>query len=91
MFYNRVIKENEFMPREKVLLLQAITALKRLGEEESIISFLVAQSKKNQSEMLVGVRERLVELRDKYSEDSYGREILSELLCDMEGGSSYGG
>ena len=52
MFYNRVIKENEFMPREKVLLLQAITALKRLGEEESIISFLVAQSKKTNRKCL---------------------------------------
>ena len=44
MIQNKVIRENEFMPREKILLLQTVSTLKRLGESEELIGKLESGS-----------------------------------------------
>lgn len=91
MFYNsKVIRENEFMPREKVLLLQVISALKRLGEDESVVQSLVSRTKEDKTVMLNGVLEQLTVLRDKYAEESYGYEVLSNVIRDLNGGEKHG-
>lgn len=87
---NKVIKENEFMPREKILLLQTISVLKRLGESEELIGKLIEKTKCPKEEMLSGVAEQLTVLRDKYSEDSYGYEAIHEIISDMNGGEKHG-
>ena len=80
---NKAIKENEFMPREKILLLQTISVLKRLGEDEELVKKLIEKTKGPKEEMLEGVIEQLTVLRDKYSEDSYGHETLHAIIVDM--------
>lgn len=87
---NKAIKENEFMPREKILLLQTISVLKRLGEDEELVKKLIEKAKGPKEEMLEGIIEQLTILRDKYSEDSYGHEALHAIIVDMNGGEKYG-
>lgn len=86
MIQNNVIRENEFMTREKILLLQTVSTLKRLGEGEELIEQLLEKAKGEKEQMLTGVPEQLTVLRGKYREESYGYEALQRLIDDMNGG-----
>ena len=86
MIQNNVIRENEFMTREKILLLQTVSTLKRLGEGEELIEKLLEKAKGEKEQMLAGVPEQLTVLREKYREESYGYEALQRLIDDMNGG-----
>ena len=86
MIQNNVIRENEFMTREKILLLQTVSTLKRLGEGEELIEKLLKKAKGEKEQMLTGVPEQLTVLKGKYREESYGYEALQRLIDDMNGG-----
>ena len=86
MIQNKVIRENEFMPREKILLLQTVSTLKRLSESEELIQKLLEKAKDPKEEMLVGLREQLTVMQTKYTEESYGYEALQGLIDDLDGG-----
>ena len=86
MIQNNVIRENEFMTREKILLLQTVSTLKRLGEGEELIEKLLEKAKGEKGQMLAGVPEQLTVLKGKYREESYGYEALQRLIDDMKGG-----
>lgn len=86
MIQNNVIRENEFMTREKILLLQTVSTLKRLGEGEELIEKLLEKAKGEKEQMLTGVPEQLTVLKGKYREESYGYEALQRLIDDMNGG-----
>ena len=86
MIQNNVIRENEFMTREKILLLQTVSTLKRLGEGEELIEKLLKKAKGEKEQMLTGVPEQLTVLKGKYREESYGYEALQRLIDDMKGG-----
>lgn len=82
---NKVIEENKFMSREKVLLLQIVSTLKRLGEDEGLVQKLIEKTKGPKEEMLTGVAEQLTVIRDKYSKDSYGYTAIQEIISDING------
>ncbi len=86
MIQNKVIRENEFMPREKILLLQTVSTLKRLGESEELIQKLLEKAKGPKEEMLIGLKEQLTVMQGKYTEESYGCEVLQALIDDLNGG-----
>lgn len=86
MIQNKVIQENEFMPREKILLLQTVSTLKRLGGNDELIQKLLEKARGEKEQMLVGLPEQLTVLRDKYSVESYGYEVLQKLVDDLNGG-----
>lgn len=86
---NKVIKENEFMPREKILLLQTVSVLKSLGESEELIQKLIEKTKGEKGQMLECVVEQLTVLRDKYSVESYGYEAIHSIITDMNGGDKH--
>ena len=87
MIHNsKAISENEFMSRKKMLLLQTISTLKGLAEDEELVKMLVERSKGEESEMLSGVKERLMVLAEKYLEDSYGNEALNRIIADLRDG-----
>ena len=87
MIHNsKAISENEFMSRKKMLLLQTISTLKGLAEDEELVKMLVERSKGEESEMLAGVKERLMVLAEKYPEDSYGHEALNRIIADLRDG-----
>lgn len=86
MICNKAIRENEYAPRNKMLLLEAILALKGLKEENTTIEYLTGKAKESPEKMLEGVPERILFLRQKYPEDSYGYQRLTEILCDLSGG-----
>lgn len=85
---NKVIEENKFMSREKVLIFQIVSTLKRLGEEEDFVQKLIEKSKGPKEEMLAGVAEQLTVIRDKYSKDSYGYTAIQEIISDINGGKN---
>lgn len=76
MIQNKVIRENEFMPREKILLLQTVSTLKRLGESEELIGKLLEKAKGEKEQMLAGLPEQLTVMQEKYTEESYGYTTL---------------
>lgn len=86
MIQNKVIKENEFMPREKILLLQTVSTLKRLDEREELIQKLLEKAKGPKEEMLIGLKEQLTVMQGKYTEESYGYGALQKLIEDLNGG-----
>lgn len=86
MICNKAIRENEYVPRNKMLLLEAILALKGLKEENTTIQYLTEKAKESPERMLDGVPERILLLREKYPEDSYGYQRLTEILCDLNRG-----
>lgn len=86
MIQSKVIKENEFMSREKILLLQTVSTLKRLGGNDELVQKLLEKAKGEKEQMLVGLPEQLTVLRDKYSVESYGYEVLQKLVDDLNGG-----
>lgn len=86
MIQNKVIKENEFMPREKILILQTVSTLKRLGEREELIQKLLEKAKGPKDEMLIGLKEQLTVMQGKYTEESYGYGALQKLIEDLNGG-----
>lgn len=86
MIQSKVIKENEFMSREKILLLQTVSTLKRLGGNDELVQKLLEKAKGEQEQMLVGLPEQLTVLRDKYTVESYGYEVLQGLINDLNGG-----
>ncbi len=86
MIQNKVIRENEFMPREKILLLQTVSTLKRLGESEELIGKLLEKAKGEKEQMLAGLPEQLTVMQEKYTEESYGYTTLQRLIDDMNGG-----
>lgn len=87
MIHNsKAISENEFMSRKKMILLQTISTLKGLAEDEELVKMLVERSKGEESEMLSGVKERLMVLAEKYPEDSYGNEALNRIIADLRDG-----
>lgn len=67
MIQNKVIRENEFMPREKLLLLQTVSTLKRLGESEELIGKLLEKAKSEKEQMLAGLPEQLTVMQEKYT------------------------
>ena len=44
MFNSKAIEENEFMPKQKILLLRTVAVLKRLGGNEGLIEELVEKA-----------------------------------------------
>ena len=86
MIQNKVIRENEFMPRETILLLQTVSTLKRLGESEELIGKLLEKAKGEKEQMLAGLPEQLTVMQEKYTEESYGYTALQRLIDDMNGG-----
>lgn len=86
MIRDKVIRENEYVPKNKMLLLEAILALKGLKEDETTIQYLIGKAAEKPELMLTGIPEQIRILRDKYSEDSYGYQRLTEILCNLNGG-----
>jgi len=83
---NKVITENEFMQKTKILLLRAVAMLKRLGGNEELIEELVEKARKNDETMLDGLLEKLTELQSGYKEKSYAYCRLQEIIDEIEGG-----
>lgn len=83
---NKVITENEFMQKTKILLLRAVATLKRLGGNEELIEELVEKARKNDVTMLDGLLEKLTELQSGYKEKSFAYCRLQEIIDEIEGG-----
>ena len=86
MYFNgKVLRENGFMSREKLLLLQIIAALKELGTDERVINEMKRRIKLDKTEMLNGIVEELTVARRSYSVDTHGYEVISGLIAECEG------
>ena len=66
MLNSKAIEENEFMPKQKILLLRTVATLKRLGGNEGLIEELVEKARGKTEDMLVGLLEKLEALQQKY-------------------------
>ena len=84
---NKVITENEFMQKKKILLLRAVATLKRLGGNEELIEELVEKARKNDDSMLDGLLEKFTELQSGYREKSSAYCRLQEIIDEIEGGN----
>ena len=87
MFNSKAIEENEFMPKQKILLLRIVATLKRLGGNERLIEELVEKARGKTEDMLVGLLEKLESLQRKYREGSTGYCRLQEIIDELEGGN----
>ena len=87
MFNSKAIEENEFMPKQKILLLRTVAVLKRLGGNEGLIEELVEKARGKTEDMLVGLLEKLEALQQKYREGSTGYRKLQEIIDEIEGGN----
>jgi len=87
MFNSKAIEENEFMPKQKILLLRTVAVLKRLGGNEGLIEELVEKARGKTEDMLVGLLEKLESLQGKYREGSTGYCKLQEIIDELEGGN----
>lgn len=87
MFNSKAIEENEFMPKQKILLLRTVATLKRLGGNERLIEELVEKARGKTEDMLVGLLEKLESLQRKYRECSTGYCRLQEIIDELEGGN----
>ena len=87
MFNSKAIEENEFMPKQKILLLRTVATLKRLGGNERLIEELVEKARGKTEDMLVGLLEKLESLQRKYREGSTGHCRLQEIIDELEGGN----
>ena len=87
MFNSKAIEENEFMPKQKILLLRTVAILKRLGGNERLIEELVEKARGKTEDMLVGLLEKLETLQCKYREGSTGYRKLQEIIDEIEGGN----
>lgn len=81
------IKENGFMSDEKLALLVVMTTLKKLGENGQIIDEILDRSKREKGKMLDGLAEKLVPIRNKFSEESFGFESIQALINELNGGA----
>lgn len=82
---SKVIRENEFTPGEKILLLRIVATLKKLNENGELLEEVFARSKREPKEMLIGLDEELEKLQKGYNEQSYGYEALQALIDEMKG------
>ena len=87
MLNSKAIEENEFMPKQKILLLRTVATLKRLGGNEGLIEELVEKARGKTEDMLVGFLEKLEALQQKYREGSIGYRKLQEIIDEIEGGN----
>ena len=87
MFNSKAIEENEFMPKQKILLLRTVATLKRLGGNDGLIEELVEKARGKTEDMLVGLLEKLEALQQKYREGSTGYCKLQEIIDELEGGN----
>ena len=87
MFNSKAIEENEFMPKQKILLLRTVATLKRLGGNDGLIEELVEKARGKTEDMLVGLLEKLEALQQKYREGSTGYRKLQEIIDEIEGGN----
>lgn len=87
MLNSKAIEENEFMPKQKILLLRTVATLKRLGGNERLIEELVEKARGKTEDMLVGLLEKLEALQQKYREGSTGYRKLQEIIDEIEGGN----
>ena len=87
MLNSKAIEENEFMPKQKILLLRTVATLKRLGGNEGLIEVLVEKARGKTEDMLVGLLEKLESLQGKYREGSTGYCKLQEIIDELEGGN----
>lgn len=83
---SKVITENEFMQKRKIILLRAVATLKRLGGNESLIEELIERARRNDETMLDGLLEKLIELQSVYREKSSAYCRLQEIIDEIEGG-----
>ncbi len=83
---SKVIKENEFMQKKKILLLRAVAALKRIGGQDALIEELVEKAKRNDDGMLDGLLGKLTKLQGGYKENSIRYNYLQEIIEELEGG-----
>ncbi len=83
---SKVIKENEFMQKKKILLLRAVATLKRIGGQNALIEDLVEKARCNSTEMLDGLLEKLTKLQGGYKENSLRYNRLQEIIEELEGG-----
>ncbi len=83
---SKVIKENEFMQKKKILLLRAVATLKRIGGQEALIEELVEKAKRNDDGMLDGLLGKLTKLQGGYKENSIRYNYLQEIIEELEGG-----
>ncbi len=87
MLNSKAIEENEFMPKQKILLLRTVATLKRLGGNESLVEELVEKARGNGEDMLDGLLEKMKSLQSKYRELSPGYCKLQEIIDELEGGN----
>lgn len=87
MLNSKAIVENEFMPKQKILLLRTVATLKRLGGNESLVEELVEKARGNGEDMLDGLLENMMSLQSKYRELSPGYCKLQEIIDELEGGN----
>ena len=87
MVNSKAIEENEFMPKQKILLLRTVATLKRLGGNEGLIEELVEKARGKTEDMLVGLLEKLEALQQKYREGSIGYRKMQEIIDEIEGGN----
>jgi len=87
MLNSKAIEENEFMPKQKILILRTVATLKRLGGNEGLIEELVEKARGKTEDMLVGLLEKLEALQQKYREGSTGYRKLQEIIDEIEGGN----
>ena len=87
MVNSKAIEENEFMPKQKILVLRTVAVLKRLGGNEGLIEELVEKARGKTEDMLVGLLEKLEALQQKYREGSIGYRKLQEIIDEIEGGN----
>lgn len=87
MFNSKAIEENEFMSKQKILLLRTVATLKRLGGNDGLIEELVEKARGKTEDMLVGLLEKLEALQRKYREGSTGYRKLQEIIDEIEGGN----
>ncbi len=87
MLNSKAIEENEFMPKQKILLLRTVATLKRLGENESLVEELVEKARGNDEDMLDSLLEKMKSLQSKYRELSPSYCKLQEIIDELEGGN----
>lgn len=84
---SRIIVENEFMSREKILLVEALNTLKKLNVEKSVTDGIVQRSAYEEGKKLDGLTDELEKLSERYSEESYGYESLQALIIKIKRGA----
>ena len=84
---SKIIVENEFMSREKILLVEALNILKKLNVEKSVIDGIVKRSAYEEGKKLDGLKDELEKLSERYSEESYGYESLQALIIKIKRGA----